>query len=111
MNRIAACTVIRGEGECRAYMNGVVQEEIRRQQAQMRARNERASMVESSRNRMLAARMDEINRRARRRPNPLRRMADGIANAWAVIWGMHLYSDEMLIGWLVHKGLLEAAEQ
>ena len=111
MNRIMVGTVIRGKGECQAYINGVVSAEMQRQQAMMRAKNERAAMVESSRNRMLAARMDEINRRANRRPNLLQQLADVIVETWAVIWGMHLYGDEMLIGWLVKKGLLVEVEQ
>lgn len=87
MNRIAAATVIRGSGECMAYVNGVAQAEILRQREAdkraMRARLERARMVETSRNRLL-----EEKRAALHQPEGcLERMAERMIDRYALAVG------------------------
>lgn len=103
MNRIAAVTVIRGEGECQAYINGVASAEIRRQQERMRAETERARTVEASRDRLLSRRLAEIIRELDARPGLLRRIWRGAVNAWALFWAT-------LICWSEALGLIEEVE-
>lgn len=98
--RIAAATVIRGEGECQAYINGIASAEIRRQSAQMRhameGEAERARMLEASRNRLLTRMSAERKREARKRPGLLRRLQERAVDAYAIVmatvivWGMKL---------------------
>ena len=90
MNRIAAATVIRGNGECMAYVNGVAQAEIVRQREAdkraMAAYMEHARTVESSRNRLLAEKLE-----ARYRPaGCLERMFDRVIDRYALIVGSAL---------------------
>ena len=97
MRQIANMTVIRGNGECRAYMNGVVQEEIRRQQARMRGECERARTVEASRNRLLADRCHEYDRMTKRRPISF---FDRIENTWCMVWAVLICWGEALGLWV-----------
>lgn len=90
MQRIAAATVIRGNGECMAYVNGVAQAEIFRQREAdkraMSARMERARMVENSRNRLL-----EEKRAALYRPEGcLERMTERMIDRYALAVGTAL---------------------
>lgn len=101
MNRIATATVIRGNGECVAFINGVVSEEMKRQQAQMRAERERARMVEESRDdlrndRRIAFRLYM----AKRHRSPFARLCDRLADLYALVMGT-------LIVWGLQLGLLE----
>lgn len=87
MNRIAAATVIRGNGACMAYVNGVAQAEIIRQREAdkraMAAYMEHARTVENSRNRLLAERLE-----ARCQPaGCLERMFDRLIDRYALIVG------------------------
>lgn len=97
---IASAVIIRGEGECQAYINGVVHQEMRRQQAKMRAEREHAHVVEVSRDRLLRQSLTEIRRKLYKRPNLLRRAWDSIVNAWAMGWAM-------LICYSLGLGLIE----
>ena len=58
MNLIATGTVIRGKGQCQAFVNGMAQMDIQRQQEQWRAAAtaeiERLRMAEKRANRMAA---------------------------------------------------------
>ena len=88
MNRIAAATVIRGKGECQAYINGVVMKEMKRlndlHAIEMEA-------VKQHRNRLLSDRMEALN--------PVQkekwwiRLKDRIATAWAVFFALLLEFD------------------
>lgn len=74
MNRLMTMTVVRGHGECEAVVNGVVNAEIKRLQREAQAQFDaersalqtelvRAEVIEESRNRMLAAKLDELRER------------------------------------------------
>ena len=110
MNRIAAVTVIRGEGECQAFINGVADEEIRRKQDHMRAATERARVVKTSRNRLLARRMAAITRKLNRKPNLFQRIWAPVAESWAMAWAVWFNAGEIFINWCVEKGWLEKVE-
>lgn len=103
MNRIAAATVIRGSGECRVYLDGIVQQEIQRQQerqrAAFRAELERAGQIEKSRNRLLAQRLAAERREQMHRPGPLKRTARWIVNAYALAMATAVVWGEMLGLW------------
>lgn len=99
MKRIATATVIRGNGACEAYINGVVKEEMRRQQAKFQAERERAAAVEASRNRLLARQKTELMRKTYYRPNLFRRLLRPFENAWAMFWATLICWGEELDFW------------
>ena len=85
MNMIASATVIRGKGECEAYMNGVVMKEMKR--LNERHASEMA-VIKGQRNRLLSEQVKAMN--------PVRRaswgklMKEWIATAWAQFFGLML---------------------
>lgn len=84
--RIAAATVIRGNGACQAFIDGVVHEEMRRQQECMEAERERAHVIEAHRDRLLAERVKTITTPKRR--NLMQRLKDGLELIWAYFWAV-----------------------
>ena len=96
-------TVVRGEGECMAIVNGVVQKEIARLQAENRRRAERERMelrreisaaraeadtVRRSRNRMLEERLFDIRRLYDPPEHRIRtKIRESASTAWAVVMG------------------------
>ena len=83
--RIATATVIRGNGGCQVFIDGVVNAELQRQQMMMQAERERAHMIEGRRNRMLGERLKAS---APKRRSPLERLKDAIETAWAMVWAI-----------------------
>lgn len=85
MKRIATMTVIRGEGECQAIVNGVIDRELQRKQEELRKEKEiieaRLSIVVKQRDRLLA---EEMCRRKAYRPPLHRRILDTIETAYAL---------------------------
>lgn len=100
MNRIATATIIRGSGECQAYINGVVSAEMKRQQEKMRAERERARMVEVSRGKLLHKNLEDINRKMYQRKSLPRLVWDLVIDTWAFGWALLICWPEMagLIG-------------
>lgn len=96
MNRIAVATVIRGTGECQAYINGVADADIRHKQAAMRAETERARTVEASRDRLLAVRLAEIGKAMKNKPSLLHRFWSRAEGVWAMLWAVTLCWSEAL---------------
>lgn len=102
MNRIAVATVIRGTGECQAYVNGVASAEIQRQQDAMRAETERARTVEASRDRLLASRLAEIGKAMENKPSLMCRFWSRAEGVWAMFfavvlcWSMALHLVEVV---------------
>ena len=107
MNRIVTATVIRGDGECQAYINGVVSAEIKRQQEMMRAEREHAKVVEMSRNNLLRRNLEDINRRIQRRKNPVYRAYRKVSNAWAAGWAVLICWPEIFINLCLKYKLIE----
>lgn len=110
MNRIAAVTVIRGEGECKAYIDGVADQDIRRKQEKMRAEITRTRAVEARRNRMLARDLAEIEGMVNPKLNVFQRLWRPVADAWALFWAVWFNFDEIIINWCLEKGMIEEAE-
>ena len=100
MNRIATTTVIRGNGDCQVFINGIASAEMKRQQARLRAERECHRITEASRNKLLRRSLDDINRKMRKSRNPIRRAWDRVVNAWAMGWAM-------LICYSLGLGLIE----
>lgn len=96
-------TLARAGMEERVYMSNIVKAEIRRQQQRTRAANaaqvERSRMVEHSRDRLLARDLAARRAQAARRPGFFRRMAEGVATAWAVCFAAFFLYGEMLGLW------------
>lgn len=92
MKMIADMTVIRGNGECTALMNSVVNEEMRKLNEQHRretsAMQEEMRTVKRHRDGLLSDRLGCITRRASRREGPIRRALERVVNAWAIVWAL-----------------------
>lgn len=114
MRQIANMTVIRGNGGCEAYMNGIVQEEIRRQQAQMQAERKAdevyTRMVKGDRDQLRAERSADLTRTLTRRPNLLQRLCAPVVNAWAMFWALVLNAGEIFVNWCIIHGMIEVVE-
>ena len=82
-----------------AYIDHVVKEEVKRQ----RAEAERAHVVEASRDRLLARKSAEVERRLNHRRGLFRRLCDRLADAWAMAWAMVICYGEALHLW-VYEG-------
>ena len=95
MKRVATATVIRGNGDCQVYINGVVSAEMKRQQAMMRTERERARMVEVSRDKLLSRSLEDINRRMHKRKSPLRLVWELIVDTWSFGWALLICWPEM----------------
>lgn len=108
--RIAAATVIHGEGECQAFVNGVADQDIKRKQEKMRAEMQRALAVEGSRNRLLARNLAEIEGMINPKPNLFQRLWRPVADAWALFWAVWFNFDEIFINWCLEKGFIEEVE-
>ena len=104
--RIAAATVIRGEGECQAFVDGIVNEEIKRQQARMRAERKADALYIDMLQGKCACHQDcraaELGAMLNVR-NPFKRMLGRIADAWALVAGTVIVWGEAL-GLLVYEG-------
>lgn len=101
MDRIATCSIIKGNGGVEAYVNGVVSEELRRQNA-LREAEEAALRAElavtrARRNRLLA---DDLKLRRTMRKRPLRqRVRDRIADGWAWVMGCIVTYPKLIKSW------------
>lgn len=88
MNRIAVATVIRGSGECQAYINGVVMQEMKRlnerHAAEMKASTEKLECVRRSRDRMREAKLREMRNGQSRKPRIGERIRKALVTAYAV---------------------------
>ena len=108
--RIAAVTVIHGEGECQAFVNGVADQDIKRKQEKMRAEMKRALAVEGSRNRLLARNLAELENILTPRKNLLQRLWQPVADAWALMWAVFFNFPEMFVEWCIEKDLIARVE-
>ena len=85
MKRTVTMTVIRGNGECEAIVNGVVNQELRklreRDKANLRTCEANLEVTRQSRNRMLANQLKALEHALSKR-RTLRR----VATAWAVFY-------------------------
>ena len=88
MQRIAAVTVIRGNGACQAFVDGMVNEELRRQQEKLEAAEDRANRMEEDRNRLKGVRLTEIRWALTGKHGLLRRIRNAIETAWAIVWAI-----------------------
>lgn len=101
MDRIATCSIIKGNGGVEAYVNGVVSEELRRQNA-LREAEEAALRAElavtrARRNRLLA---EDLRMRRTVRKRPLRQRArDRIADGWAWVMGCIVTYPKLIKSW------------
>ena len=101
MDRIATCSIIKGNGGVEAYVNGVVSEELKRQNA-IRAAEEEALKAElavtrARRNRLLA---EDLRLRRTKRKIPLReRVRDRIADGWAWVMGCIVTYPKLIKSW------------
>lgn len=103
MKMIASATVFRGKGECVAYMNGIVNEELRRQQEQIQAERKaiaaQISAIMGVNARRKARNRAEVTRRLSYIPTPAERFREAVATAWAWICAVIILGCESLKMW------------
>lgn len=104
MNLIATGTVIRGKGQCQAFVDGVAQMDIQHQQErwmqEIMAEMERLRMAGKGRNRM-AAELAEIKHKALNEvPGMMGRMKEAVVDAWCMAFGTVISWGEMLGLWV-----------
>lgn len=102
MNRIATMSVIRGQGECEAIINGVVQKEIQRLQEinkrqldderqllrmEINYLRSESDTIRASRNKMLRKSIRELEHRLNDK-GLFARIIDSIQNAWGMTYGV-----------------------
>lgn len=92
MNRIAAMTIIRGNGECQAYWNGVVMEEMRkmneRHALEVKTKDAELDAARSHRNALLRDQL-AVYRALNAKPvSAFRRLREALVTFWCVIWGL-----------------------
>ena len=99
MKRVAAMTVIRGEGECVALMNNVVMEEMARMNKKLSAMNAELTTVKSKRNEKNARELNDIRARLNAKPSLWARFVEKIEIAWCV-----LFATLVELGTIKHVG-------
>ena len=100
MTRTMAVTVIRGQGNgAEVVVNGLVKQEIERQNATREAEYARSQTIEESRNRLLAEQLAATRRALYRRPPLGKRIRNRIADIWAVCIGTIIVLGEALGLW------------
>ena len=92
MKRVAAMTVIRGEGNCEALMNGVVSEEMKKmnerhakEMAVLRAELEATKNKEKQ---LLSDRMAVIKASNAKPVQLFARVKEALVTAWCVLWAI-----------------------
>ena len=104
MTRTMAVTVIRGQGNgAEVVVNGLVKQEIERQNAAREAEYARNQTIEESRNRLLAEQLAATRRALYRRPPLGKRIRNRIADIWAVCIGTVIVLGEALGLWVYEE--------
>lgn len=92
MKMIAAATVIRGTGECEAFMNSIVNEEMRRLNEQHRretdAMREEMGAAKGHRDELLTQRLSQVRAKTARRNGRMHRIREALSMAWAMFWAI-----------------------
>lgn len=92
MNRIATLTVIRGNGECVAYMNGIVKEEMKklneRHAREMARKNAELDASRGHRNRLLRDNLRDYRVLNARPVSACKRLLEGLETFWCQCWGV-----------------------
>lgn len=85
MNMIASATVIRGKGQCEAYMNGIVMSEMKRQNERHAAE---MAVVTAHRNRLLTDRIEAM--KPVQRESWFHKVKECVETAWCVFFALLL---------------------
>lgn len=88
MQRIAAATVIRGNGGCQVFVDGVVNAELQRQEKIREAERERARSIEENRNDRLAKRLPKFLNEIMPKRGPLKHLKNAVSIAWGMVWAI-----------------------
>lgn len=94
-----------------AIMNAVVRDEIRQQQARVRARVELNRTMRASHERALAKRIAELDQKYTRRPGPFKRLLEHVENAWCMAWAVWMYAPEIFLNWCEAMGWIERVDE
>lgn len=103
MNIVATTTVIRGNGACEAFMNGIVNEEIEkmneRHQKELCAMESELGAVKTHRNKLLASNLAAVRACNARSVSWFVRLKEDITISWCKLYGL----GEALKLWLYEK--------
>lgn len=94
-----------------AVMHAVVRDEIRQQEARVRARVELNRTMRADRERMLAKRIAELDQKYTCKPNLFKRLWTPVENAWCMGWAIWLNAPEIFLNWCVAMGWIERVEK
>lgn len=78
---IATATIIRGKGECQAYINGVVHKEMQKLNAELEA-------AKGHRDDLLAANLEAYQEVEERPTGAFRRLRERLVTLWAQFWAL-----------------------
>lgn len=92
MNRIATVTVIRGSGDCEAYFDGIVQDEIKKMSSQynteIKTKNAELEAIKNHRNKLLSSKLGVIRAEITRPISKFTKIRDKIDILWCKFWGL-----------------------
>ena len=92
MNRIAAMTVIRGDGACQAYWQGVVMEEMKklteRHELEMKTKDAELDAARSHRNDLLRDQLTTYRVLNAKPTSPFKRLRERLETLWCQFWGL-----------------------
>ena len=88
MKRIATTTVIRGNGGCEAYFNGILKEEIRKLNERYKAKEAELAASKKHCNRLLAHQLNTLEVYSVKKKSIFRKLLDGIGILWFKIWAL-----------------------
>lgn len=92
MNRIAGLTVVRGNGGCEAYWNGIVNEEMKKLNEQhaleLRAKDAELEATRGARNRLLRDNLTAYRVLNARPISAFRRLRERLVTFWCVFWAL-----------------------
>lgn len=88
MKRIATTTVIRGNGDCEAYFNGIVKEEIQKLNERYKAKEAELAAAKGHLNSVLSHQLNTSEVYNVKKKSIFSRIRDSIEILWCKIWGL-----------------------
>ena len=87
MNRVATTTVIRGNGGCEVYINGIVKEEVKKLNERYKIKEAELMAAKDHCNRLLSHNLNTLEVYNVKKKSIFTRIVEGIGIIWCKIWG------------------------